>query len=139
VIAEKGKNGLLDANNWLWRGDRMMLLTVLFTGVGLLFVVLGVPLVQRRVGPNLLYGLRVPATLADEWVWYEANAASGRDLVVLGVAQVVLAIGLALVFRLPVDAYAVANVAFLLVAVLVFAVVGWRRANQLLRSRRAAE
>jgi uncharacterized membrane protein len=115
-----------------------MLLTAIFTGVGLLFVVLALPLVQRRVGPNLLYGLRVPATLADEWVWYEANAASGRDLMVLGIAQVVVAMGLAVVFRLPPGAYAVANTAFLLVALLVFAVVGWRRANELLRRRRAA-
>jgi uncharacterized membrane protein len=117
----------------------MILLTVLFTGVGLLLVVLGAPLVKRRVGPNLLYGLRVPATLADEWVWYEANAASGRDLVVLGIAQVMVAMGLALVFRLSAGPYAVANAAFLIGAVLVFAVVGWRRANQLLRSRRAAQ
>ena len=117
----------------------MTLLTVIFTGVGLLFVVLGLPLVQRRVGPNLLYGLRTPATLADEWVWYEANAASGRDLVALGIAQVVVAMILSLAFRLPAGPYAVANAAFVLAAVFVFAVAGWRRAKGLLRSRKAVE
>lgn len=49
-----------------------------FVGVGLLLVALGTPLVRRRIRPNWVYGVRVPATLADEWVWYEANAKSGK-------------------------------------------------------------
>lgn len=48
-------------------------------------------MIRRRVTPNALYGLRVPAAFADEWVWYEANAQSRRDLRRLGVLVVVLA------------------------------------------------
>ena len=59
--------------------------TWLFLGIGVLFVGLGTPMALRKVPPNGLYGVRVPATLRDERVWYETNAVSGRDLVLLGV------------------------------------------------------
>ena len=61
----------------------------LFWLVGLLFVGLAIPLVRRKVRPNQLYGLRVPATLENEAVWYEANARSGRDLLWLGIGVIV--------------------------------------------------
>ena len=51
-----------------------------------------VPLMLRRVPPNPIYGLRVRATFADPSVWYDANAASGRDLFWLGAAIVVAAV-----------------------------------------------
>ena len=60
-----------------------------FPFAGLIFVGLGIPLALRKVGPNGKYGLRVPATFADESVWYDANAAVGRDLIVAGVIQFV--------------------------------------------------
>lgn len=60
-----------------------------FLLVGILFVGLAIPLVRRKVPPNQLYGLRVPATLESEAVWYEANARSGRDLLWLGIGIIV--------------------------------------------------
>ena len=45
-----------------------------------LMAALSLPLIARRVPPNQLYGFRVPATYADRRVWYAANAASGRWL-----------------------------------------------------------
>jgi hypothetical protein len=69
----------------------MFLLVGLFLFGALVVIALALPLMQRRVPPNGLYGLRVSATLSDEWVWYEANAASGRDLLKLGFAQLVAA------------------------------------------------
>jgi hypothetical protein len=48
-----------------------MLLSILSYGfAGSLFVALGIPLMRRRVPPNGAYGLRVPATCADEQAWY---------------------------------------------------------------------
>jgi hypothetical protein len=52
---------------------------LLFPVLGLLLVVLGWPMAARRVRPNRWYGLRVPATFADEQVWYDANAVAGRE------------------------------------------------------------
>jgi hypothetical protein len=47
-------------------------------------VAIGYPLWRRWVPRNRWYGLRVAATFADAVVWYEANAAVGRDLMLTG-------------------------------------------------------
>ena len=68
----------------------MMILPV-FMLVGLLTIALAIPRALRKGPPNGLYGLRVSATLADRGVWYEANARSGRELIVVGCAFVCVA------------------------------------------------
>ena len=115
----------------------MTTLVATFAGVGLLLIALAVPLVRRKVPPNGWYGVRVAATFADDWVWYEANARSGRDLLIIGVAQVALAVLLALV-AVPEYVYTLVNVTVLLVGAVVFAAVGIRRANRLLMDRRGS-
>ena len=90
---------------------------------------------RRKVKPNALYGLRVRATFADDQVWYEANAASGRDLIRVGMLQIVFAIALGLVPGIRGHGYALANAAFVLVSTLLAALVGWRRAGRLLARR----
>src|SRR5262245_19433458 len=78
--------------------------TIVATGAGVLTIAIAIPLILRRVPPNGLYGLRVPATFADEWVWYEANARFGRSLVFLGTLLIILGVGLPL-FGLGTTAY----------------------------------
>ena len=51
---------------------------------GPLLFVLAIPLWMRAVPRNVLYGVRTRATLADETLWYDVNAACGRDLAVAG-------------------------------------------------------
>ena len=65
----------------------------LLAGIGL--IVAGYPLMIRRVPPNHWYGFRVPKTLRDPYVWYEANHVAGRDLLLAG-----LAVLLATLFRM---------------------------------------
>ena len=108
---------------------------VLFVAVGLLFVALALPLIRRRVKPNRLYGLRVPATFADEQVWYDANASTGRDLVKLGTIQMGVAL-LGLLAPLTDITYVLMNAAVVFTGALAMAAVGWRRANHLLSIRR---
>jgi len=103
--------------------------------VGALFVALAVPLMHRKVPPNGLYGLRVNATFADERVWYEANAASGRDLALLGVLLSSVAIGLPAA-GIRGDKYLLGWITITVVGVLVMCVLGVRRANRLLRDIR---
>lgn len=67
---------------------------ILFSGVGLLLVALGIPLMLGRVRPNGVYGLRTRETLADTRVWTRANVLLGRFHVTLGVGQLILAWGL---------------------------------------------
>jgi uncharacterized membrane protein len=111
---------------------------LLFPLLGLLLIGLGWPLAARRVRPNRWYGLRVSATFADETVWYEANAVTGRDMVGLGAVVLVIALVLPHVTRLRSDALAGLCAGILGLGSLVLTVRGWRLANRLLRQRRGS-
>lgn len=113
----------------------MLASVVAFTAIGLLLIVLAIPLIRRRVRPNGWYGLRVPATFADASVWYEANALSGRDLLVLGIVQLGVALFIPLFRDVSEAVYFAINGAVIGVGTIVFAVVGWRRANRILRDQ----
>lgn len=115
----------------------MPVFIIIFVAVGLLLVGVALPLIQRRVKPNDLYGLRVAATFADEWVWYEANARTGRDFLVAGLVQVGVALLLPLSPLVSEQAYVICNLVVLVVAVLFVAAIGWKRANRLLQERRS--
>jgi hypothetical protein len=54
--------------------------------VGLFWLALALPLVQRRIVPNGWYGFRVPRTLNSPERWYAVNAYAGRHLLRGGVA-----------------------------------------------------
>jgi uncharacterized membrane protein len=114
----------------------MLGFVLLFAAVGALFAGLGIPLIQRRVKPNSLYGLRVAATFADDRVWFDANAHSGRDLALLGGLQMLLALLLPLVPSVNEMTYVLINVVAMLIGTLVTCVIGWTRANRMLSERR---
>jgi uncharacterized membrane protein len=109
---------------------------LLFPLLGLLLIVLGWPMAARRVRPNRWYGLRVPATFADETVWYDANEVAGRDMMTLGTVVAAIALALPHLADLRSATYAGVCAAILGIGSLMLAMRGWRVANQLLRKRR---
>ncbi len=109
---------------------------VVFPLLGIVFVALAWPLAARRVPPNRWYGLRVPATFADETVWYDANAAAGRDMMAFGTVATVIALVLPHVARLRTETYAGVCAGVFGLGSLLLALRGWRLANRLLRQRR---
>jgi uncharacterized membrane protein len=60
--------------------------------LGMVFVALGVPLVQRRIPRNRWYGFRVRKTLATDAVWYAANEVAGRDMIWAGTIVAIVAL-----------------------------------------------
>ena len=111
---------------------------LVFVFVGALFIALALPLIYRRIKPNGLYGVRVHATFADEAVWYEANAMSGRDLLLLGVLICLLAVSLPFVSGIsPLFAIGLL-LGVTLFGVIAMATIGISRANRLLRDREAS-
>jgi uncharacterized membrane protein len=112
----------------------MLRYELMFLAGGLLVTGLGIPLAQRRIGPNRWYGLRVPATAANEDVWYEANAATGHDFVVLGILQFVLA-ALPIIATIPEPIYVGVNLVAIVLGALVVTTTGVARANRLLREQ----
>ena len=97
--------------------------TIFFVFTGLLVVGLSVPMIKRWVKPNLWYGFRTSKTLADEKVWYEANAYSGRLLFIVGISWVVAAVGLRYVPTIGTDLAAYNTVYGLIVMIELLAVV----------------
>ncbi len=59
---------------------------------GVVFIVIGVPLMQRKIAPNRIYGYRTKTTLCDPDIWYEVNAVTGKQLVILGVVLVAMGV-----------------------------------------------
>ena len=98
--------------------------------IGPLLILFSIPLVFRWVPPNRFFGLRIPATLKNESVWYDANALSGRHLIFLGLFMVALEFVLPSSARIPI-LRVVGIVGF-------FSIVAmdWRTANRWARERR---
>jgi uncharacterized membrane protein len=114
----------------------MVITVVVFLAVGLLFVGISLPLIRRSVPPNRTYGLRVAATFADEWVWYEANARNGRDFFAFGIIIMAVAVVLPVAMRMREPAYSLVMTGVLLAGTIGVAIRGWRTANRLLAERR---
>ena len=77
------------------------LITIL--GVSLLLLALAVPLALRLVPRNVLYGFRTRATLADDELWFSANAYFGRRLIGTTVVGCASAVVILLVLPVPPD------------------------------------
>jgi uncharacterized membrane protein len=52
--------------------------------VPVVMIPLGIPMMLRKIKPNLIYGFRTRKTLSDPEIWYEANAYAGKAMVVAG-------------------------------------------------------
>lgn len=57
-----------------------VLLGLVNIGCAALFVGISVPLIQRRVGRNALYGVRLPQSFQSDAHWYAINEYGGRQL-----------------------------------------------------------
>ena len=110
---------------------------VLFGFVGVLLIALGIPLQRRRVRPNLLYGLRSRETLADEVVWYEANARLGSGQVALGAGLLLLAWGLPQLPNLSERMYVLCCLTWLVLGVLALC-IGTQAAARRMAAERSA-
>ena len=106
-----------------------------FAIAGLVIAILGIPLLKRKVGPNHIYGFRVPETLNDEVIWYETNARGGRDFIFAGIAIAFVSL-LVFAARVPENVAALINSGFTLAAVGSVAIIGWRFAKSLESQRR---
>jgi len=104
----------------------METILILYVVIGLLMVIFAVPLIKRKVGPNWLYGFRVPQTMRDPEVWYAVNAHFGRRLLVTGLATLLAAVLLYRVPGLDVDSYAWALLAVFSLCFGVGTVQSWR-------------
>ncbi|MBI5714568.1 MAG: SdpI family protein [Chloroflexi bacterium] len=104
----------------------MTSLLILYTGAGLLLIILAVPLIQRRVPPNIWYGFRLPQTLNDPEIWYAVNEYGGRGLLWVGIITLVTALGLYFVLNGNVELYASVCASVILGSLLVDVILSLR-------------
>ena len=83
----------------------LLLLFLVFVGLGILSIIISLPLIDEKVKPNPLYGFRVRATLENPKVWYAANKYFARRLFLAGVVEIVAAIALFIMPNISVDMY----------------------------------
>lgn len=107
-----------------------MILFLAFSGIGLVIGLLGVPLWKRKVPPNHLYGLRVPATMHSPSVWYEVNAKSGVFFMVTGAAIAAVAL-IVMLLDISESRGVWVNTGFLLVATVTLCLKSTRLASSL--------
>jgi len=70
-------------------GMRPVVVVLLYSIAGLVFVGLGIPLALGKVPPNAWYGFRTAKTLSSAAIWYPANRSAGIDFIIVGIVIVV--------------------------------------------------
>src|SRR5687767_3385956 len=63
---------------------KMFALMAMYVVIGLLLAGLALPLIQKRIPPNMWYGFRVRKTLSSPDIWYPANAYMAKYMLVWG-------------------------------------------------------
>jgi hypothetical protein len=101
--------------------------------IGPVLILFSLPLMFRWIPPNRFYGFRIPATLRNRSVWYDANALNARHLFSLGLVLVLLEFVLPRSIRIG-ALWAIASIGF--ASIMVF---DWRTANRWERERRTAD
>lgn len=104
---------------------------VAFPVISAVIILVGWPLATRRVPPNQWYGVRVPATMSDRAIWYEANAVTGLDLFRLGLVLLAASLVLQLIPGLSQLGYVVICLLILLVGSIRATARGARLAGRL--------
>ena len=69
--------------------DEMFVTIFTFIFIGVVFVILGIPLILKKVKPNWFYGFRTPTTVKDKELWYKINRQVGREFIFAGIIVII--------------------------------------------------
>lgn len=100
--------------------------------IGPVLVLVSIPLMLRWIPQNRIYGFRIPATLRNKSVWYDANALCARHFFLLGLFLVLLE------FALPSSIRTQTLRLTALAGLVAITAVDWRTANRWERERMGA-
>ena len=112
-----------------------MYLTTLVTilACNLLFILIAIPLILRRVPPNPVYGFRTRTTLTDAYNWYETNAYFGRRFVISSIISDFAVYLLYVWYELPPDYFMKAGLFCLIAPPLIVIILTLRYSQSLKR------
>ena len=89
--------------------DNSTIALLIFTSVGLMEIILGIPLLYEKIKPNWYYGFRTSKTVNNKEIWYKCNKYVGRDLILAGI---VVAIGSLFLLNIK-DSFSVETIAII--------------------------
>ena len=84
-------------------------LVIVFVLEGFMFIGLSIPLILRKIPPNMMYGYRTRKTRENPDTWYKANEYAGKRLAVAG-GVISLASVLLGMLKLPDNTFAISMV-----------------------------
>jgi len=61
---------------------------------GLVMIGISIPLILKKIPPNMWYGFRTKKTLSDKQIWYKANKYMGKDFLMVGIAISIVSLSL---------------------------------------------
>jgi hypothetical protein len=88
-----------------------VLVTILVCNI--VFVIISIPLILRKVPRNIVYGFRTRATLSDDFIWYEANAYFGKLFFVSSIVSALMITFLCYSDVVPMQSFIKASIAVL--------------------------
>jgi uncharacterized membrane protein len=92
----------------------------------LLFAIIAIPLILRKVPRNVVYGFRTRATLENDFVWYEANAYFGRGFLLSSFVSALLIVFLYFSDLLSPQDFLIASIVVLVVPSMVTVLLTFR-------------
>jgi uncharacterized membrane protein len=114
------------ARRKLMRSSLVTIFTAMYAIIGLVIAGLAIPLILRRVPPNNFYGFRVPQTLNNPTIWYQANAVAGYFLLASGIILILAAIGIRFWFPgITYTRYTMICTAVLVISVMLSLLFSW--------------
>ena len=57
----------------------------IYYGLQIIIIILTIPLIFEKIGPNHIYGFRTSKTLSDEKIWYNVNKFGGWAMLIASV------------------------------------------------------
>ena len=104
----------------------MFALMAMYVVIGLLLAGLALPLIQKRIPPNMWYGFRVQKTLSSPDIWYPANAYMAKYMLVWGLTIAITSFLFYFIPGIGLDAYVGLCTAVALGGILIVLVQGFR-------------
>ena len=69
--------------------DEIFITIFTFTFIGVVFVILGIPLLLKKVKPNWFYGFRTLTTVKNKDLWFKVNKQVGREFIIAGIIVII--------------------------------------------------
>jgi len=65
--------------------DEILITILTFIFIGVVLIILGFPLLLKKVKPNWFYGFKTLTTVKNKDIWYKVNKQVGRDFIIAGI------------------------------------------------------